>query len=86
MAWTMYSKMNAILKAVCGMVRKREENPNLIVDTLAKVTWGGTISVDLPSKMIIRWPATAQGPPLRDYPNLTEGWLSSRFSLFISNI
>lgn len=76
--------MNAILKAVCGMVRTREENPSLIVDTLAKVTWGGTISVDLPSKLTIKWPASARGPPLRDYPNLTQGRLSA--TVFLSPI
>jgi hypothetical protein len=54
------------------MVRKREENPNMIVDTLAKVTWGGTISVEMPDKQVIRWPSKARGPPLRDYPNLTQ--------------
>ncbi|KAI6182998.1 Protein kinase domain-containing protein [Aphelenchoides bicaudatus] len=71
-ARTMYAKMKSILKAVCEMVRKREENPNMIVDTLAKVTWGGTISVDLPDKQVIRWSYKAKGPPIRDYPNLSE--------------
>jgi hypothetical protein len=44
----------------------------MIVDTLAKVTWGGTISVEMPDKQTIQWPHRARGPPLREYPNLTQ--------------
>lgn len=55
------------------MVRKREENPNMIVDTLAKITWGGMISVELPDKQVISWPCKARRPPVRDYQNLSKG-------------
>jgi serine/threonine protein kinase len=70
-AKTMYSKMRSILKTVAEKPCRTWENPNLIPNSLAKMTWGGTIIVDLPSKITIRWPARAKGPPLRDYPNLS---------------
>lgn len=69
----MYSKMRSILKAVCALVRKREENPNMLVDTVAKMTWGGMISVELPGKKTIHWRYDANGPPLREASGLPRG-------------
>jgi hypothetical protein len=65
--------MRSILRVVGDMVRKREENPNMIVDVVAKLTWNGIISVELPDKQVISWPARAQRPPVRDYQNLSTG-------------
>lgn len=72
-ARTMYSRMRSILRTVGEMVRKREENPNLVVDTLAKITWDGMISVELADKQVVRWHCRNRDPPIRDYPNLSRG-------------
>jgi hypothetical protein len=73
-ARTMYTRMKSIYRAVCDMVRKREENPCLVVDTLAKITWGGTISVELADKETVRWNCrNGVGPPFRDHSHLSQG-------------
>jgi hypothetical protein len=72
-ARAMYSKMRSVYRAVCEMVRKREENPNLMIDTLAKVTWGGIISVEIRNNQVIQWSCRDEEPPLRNYPRLTPG-------------
>jgi len=71
-AKAMYSKMRSILKVVADKPCRTWENPNLIPNSLAKLTWGGTITVDLPSKVTVRWSVRAQGPPIKNYPTLSK--------------